>query len=294
MSFEAVQDRWGRRDLTGRVAVVTGASRGVGRGIAEVLGECGATVYVCARTTRQNPAVGDSRWTIETVAEEIDRRGGIGVSVRCDFGSEADVRNLFERVADEQGQLDVLVNNVIGWDAPRDWRSIGQDILERWRAPLWEREIENWDGNFHVGLRSHFLACRFGIPLMLKVNRGLIIFTGEQPNPEPIRDLAMDVRAHATARFVFALARQLLPHGIASLLLYPPFSRTESILENWSTGHPEFSGWRGEDFLAKTKSVYYTGRAVAALAADADVMRKSGLGLDVHEVAERYGFTDET
>ncbi len=287
----ASRERWNRPDLSGKVAVVKGASRGVGRGIAEVLGECGATVYVSARSTRESPTTGDVELTIEAVAEEIGRRGGVGIPVRCDHGSETDIEQLFRQVQAGSGQLDILVNNVIGWGQEPPAPDL-KDELKRMIAPMWRRHIANWDGNFHVGLRSHFIACRFGIPLMLERKQRVIVFIGERPDAEPNPDLSIDVRAHATARLAFSLARQLKPHGIASLLLYPGFPRTEGILENWDTKHPYFSRWTREDFFARTESVHYAGRAVAVLASDPDIMSKSGLVLGVHEVAHSYGFTD--
>lgn len=291
MNAEASREQWNPPDLGGKVAVVTGASRGVGRGVAEVLGECGATVYVSARSTRESPPTGNPEQTIEAVAEEIGRRGGVGIPVRCDHGSEADIERLFKQVEAGHGRLDVLVNNVIGWGEELSAPEV-KDDLKRMIAPIWQRPISNWDGNFHVGLRSHFLACRFGIPIMLERKQGLIVFTGERPNAEPNLDLSIDVRAHATARFAFSLARRLEKRGIASLLLYPGFPRTEVIVQNWETQHPYFSGWTREDFLARTESTHYAGRAVAVLTADPNVMSKSGLTLGVHEVARSHGFTD--
>lgn len=285
------RERWSAPDLSGKVAAVTGASRGVGRGIAEVLGECGATVYVSARSTRGSPTSGDEAQTVEAVAEEIERRGGTGIAVPCDHGSEIETERLFQRINAEQGRLDILVNNVVGWDSEPAAPDVA-DELNRWRAPLWERDIANWDGNFHVGLRSHFLACRFGIPLMLGREGGLVLFTSERPDAEPKADLSMDVRAHATARFAFVLGRQLVPHGIASVVLIPGFPRTEVIVANWESEHPYFAGWTREDFLSKTESTHFAGRAVAALAADPEMLTHTGQVLGAQEVARAHNFTD--
>lgn len=290
MSSEAGGERWDPPDLSGRVAVVTGASRGVGRGVAEVLGECGATVYVAARSTREAGG-GDPERTIEAVAAAVGRGGGAGVPVRCDFGVDAEVERLFAQVEAEQGRLDLLVNNVIGWGDEPAAAAVADD-LERMVAPMWERPVENWDGNFHVGLRSHFLACRFGIPVMLGAGRGLVVFTGERPNADPNPDLSIDVRAHATARFAFTLGRQLARYGLAAIAVYPGFPRIEAIVENWERGHPYFAGWTHEQFLARTESPHYAGRAIAMLAADADVMRRSGEVVGAHELARAYDFTD--
>lgn len=291
MTAEASREQWEPPDLSGKVAVVTGASRGIGRGVAEVLGECGATVFVSARSTRESPTTGNPEQTIEAVAEEIERRGGVGIPIQCNHGSEADIERLFKKVENDSGRLDILVNNVIGWEQEPPAPDL-KDDLKRMISPMWQRSVSNWDGNFHVGLRSHFLACRFGIPLMLEQKQGIIIFTGERPNTEPNPDLSIDVRAHATARFAFSLARRLNRRGITSLLLYPGFPRTEGILNNWATQHPYFSGWTRQEFLVKTESTHYTGRAVAMLAADPDIMSQTGLTLGAHEVARDYGFTD--
>lgn len=291
MTTETNQERWNSPDLSGKIAVVTGASRGVGRGVAEVLGECGATVYVSARSTRESPTTGDPDQTIEAVAEEIERRGGVGIPVKCDHGVEADIERLFKQVETGHGRLDILINNVIGWDMEPPAPDI-KDDLKRMDGPIWKRPVSSWDGNFHVGLRSHFLACHFGIPLMLKQEQGVIIFTGERPNDRPNPDLSIDVRAHATARFAFSLAQRLRKRGITSLLLYPGFPRTAGILNNWNTRHPYFYGWTEADFLAKTESIHYAGRAVAVLAADPDIKSKTGLTLGAHQVALDYGFTD--
>lgn len=290
-SAETPQERWNPPDLGGRVAVVTGASRGIGRGVAEVLGECGATVYIAARSTRESPTTGDPEQTVEAAAEEIERRGGTGVAVRCDFGVDADVERLFAQVEAEQGRLDLLVNNVVGWGQEFESQDVENDA-KQWVAPMWERSVANWDGNMHVGLRSHFLACRLGIPLMLGREQATVVFTGERPNVEPNPDLSIDVRAHATARFALTLAGQLERHRIASLVVYPGFPRTEGVLESWEAGNSYFDGWTHEDFMAKTESPHYGGRAIAMLAGDADVMSKSGQVVGAHELARSYDFTD--
>lgn len=291
MTSEARPDRWSPPDLSGRVTLVTGASRGVGRGVAEVLGECGATVYVSARSTREDPTSGDPEQTIEAAAEEITRRGGSGVPVRCNHGSDADIERLFAQIEAEQGRLDLLVNNVVGWGEEFAEEAGGNDFA-RWTAPMWERSVANWDGNMHVGLRSHFLACRLGIPLMLGREQAMVVFTGERPDDDPNPDLGIDTRAHATARFAFTLARQLEPHAIASLVVYPGFPRTEGVVENFESGHGYFQGWSREDFFSRTESPHYGGRAIATLAADPEAISKSGRVLGAHEIAREYGFTD--
>jgi NAD(P)-dependent dehydrogenase (short-subunit alcohol dehydrogenase family) len=264
------EDTWTAPELEGRVALVTGASKGVGRGIAEVLGECGATVYVTARSD-----------AIDAVAESIG-----GVAVRCDHGSDEQVQSLFEQIHSEQGRLDLLVSNAVGWG------DFGSDSNTAAMAELWEKPMKWWDTNFNVGVRSHLACCHFGLPLMLE-HGGLIVFTSEFPQPDPKhQDVVLDGRAHATARMAQVIGLQLKSERIACLVVVPGFPRTEGILEAWESHNDYFKGWTEEDFYAKTESVRYGGRGVASLAADPDVMKRSGDVLRALDLARTYGFTD--
>ena len=283
-------ERWTAPDLRGRIALVTGATRGVGRAVAGVLGECGATVYASGRGTRARGPTSDLGGTVEDTADEVTARGGEGVGVRCEHGSAEDTAALFARVAEERGGLDVLVNNVVGWYGEPSVEI--QDELDVWRAPMWERDFASWDGNMHVGVRSHALACHFGIPLMLGRPGAAVIFTNERPNEEPGPDLGIDMRAHATARLALALARQLRGERIPAIAVYPGFPRIEAIVRNWERGHPYFKGWSEADFLARTESPAYAGRAIAMLVADANAMERSGQTVGAHELARAYDFTD--
>jgi NAD(P)-dependent dehydrogenase (short-subunit alcohol dehydrogenase family) len=265
------KDTWRPRDLKGKVALVTGASRGIGRGIAEVLGECDATVYVSARSD-----------AIDDVAKSIG-----GIAVRCDHADDAQVEALFAQIRKEQGRLDVMVCNAISWGA-----DFGSDGNEAARAKLWKKPMKWWDTNFNVGVRSHLACCHFGLPLMLK-NGGLIAFTSEYPQPDPkYQDVVLDTRAHATARMAAVVAAQLKKKRVACVVVVPGFPRTEGILEAWEAGNPSFKGWTEEDFYANTESVHYAGRGVASLASDPDVMERTGEVLRALELAKAYGFSD--
>jgi NAD(P)-dependent dehydrogenase (short-subunit alcohol dehydrogenase family) len=265
------EDIWRPRDLNGKVALVTGASRGVGRGIAEVLGDCGATVYVTARSD-----------AIDDVAKSIG-----GIAVRCDHGDDSQVEKLFVQIREEQGHLDLMVCNAIGWG-----EDIGGEGNDAAMAKLWEKPMAWWDTNFHVGVRSHLACCHFGLPLMLEAG-GLVVFTSEFPQPDPkFQDVVLDGRAHATARMAEVVAAQLVKKRVACVVVVPGFPRTEGILEAWEKGSDYFKGWSEEDFFAKTESVQYGGRAVASLAADHDVMQRSGEVLRAIDLAKAYGFTD--
>jgi NAD(P)-dependent dehydrogenase (short-subunit alcohol dehydrogenase family) len=261
--------------LTGQVAVVTGASRGAGRAIAAVLGEAGATVYVTGRSARGGPTTDGLPGTIEDAAEAVSTRGGAGIAVRCDHTDEAQVEALFARILREQGQLDLLVNNA--------WGGYEQHDPYGFTKPFWEQPLRHWRGMFEAGLWTHLLASRFAVPLMLPGRRGLIVCTTAWDRDKYLGNLYYDVAKAAVNRLAWDMARELRPHGVAAVALAPGFMRTERVLAAHAA-HP-FD-------LSPTESPEYLGRAVAALAADAEVMRWTGRVLTVGELARAYGFTD--
>jgi NAD(P)-dependent dehydrogenase (short-subunit alcohol dehydrogenase family) len=280
-------DVWTPPDLSGRIAVVTGATRGVGRGIAEVLGSCGATVYVVGRSTRakKSHALGS---TIEDVAETVTTNGGRGIPARCDVCKETQVARLFARIERKHGRIDVLVSNAVGWELSGDAGATDDPTA----LPIHRKPVAWWDGNFGVGVRSNFMACRYGIGMM-RDHGGLVVFTSEYPDESVERkDVVLDLRAHATARMAKVLARQVRSRKIAIVVLVPGFPRTEIIQSAWDNRSPYFEGWTEADFSAKTETVHYSGRAVAALATAPDVMQRSGSVMRVFECARAYGFTD--
>jgi NAD(P)-dependent dehydrogenase (short-subunit alcohol dehydrogenase family) len=268
--------------LQGQVAVVTGASRGAGRGIALVLGEAGATVYVTGRSTRGGPTTEGLLGTIEDTAEAVTARGGRGVAVRCDHTADADVRALFERVRCEQGRLDVLVNNAWGgYEHYEEWQKAGPHF---WEQPF----AGHWDRMFTAGLRAHFVASCLAAPLLLPQRRGLIVSTIAWDHDKYLGSF-YDVAKHAIVRMIFGLATELRPHNIAAVALAPGFMRTERILAAFRTSEEH---WREVPGLRETETPAYVGRAVVALAADPDVLRKSGQAFRAGELAQEYGFTD--
>jgi NAD(P)-dependent dehydrogenase (short-subunit alcohol dehydrogenase family) len=261
--------------LTGKVTVVTGASRGAGLGIALVLGEEGATVYVTGRSSRNGEPTEGLTGTVEEAAEAVTARGGVGIPVRCDHVIDAEVEALFERVRQEQGRLDILVNNV--------WGGYEHHEPARFAAPFWEQPARHWDGMFTAGVRAHLTATRLALPLMLPSRRGLIVNTTAWDRDRYLGNLYYDVAKAAVSRMAFGLACELRSHGIAVVALAPGFIRTERVLEAHRR-HP-FD-------LGHTESPEYLGRAVAALAADPEVLRKSGTVQTVGGLAAEYGFTD--
>jgi NAD(P)-dependent dehydrogenase (short-subunit alcohol dehydrogenase family) len=270
------------RKLQGQVAVVTGASRGVGRGIALALGEAGATVYVTGRSIRNGPRTEDLPGTIEDTAADVTARGGTGIAVRCDHTADADVQALFERVRREHGRLDVLVNNAWGgYEHYLEWRRSGPHFWEQPYAGLWDRM-------FTAGLRAHFVASCLGAPLMLPQQRGLLVSTVAWDHDKYLGSF-YDVAKHAVVRMIFGMASELRRHHIAAVAVAPGFTRTERVLAAFSTDEAH---WRDFPGLQGTETPEYVGRAVVALAADPQVMQKSGRAFRAGELAQEYGFTD--
>jgi NAD(P)-dependent dehydrogenase (short-subunit alcohol dehydrogenase family) len=260
--------------LRDRVAVVTGASRGAGRGIAQVLGSEGATVYVTGRTVRNQPTVPEHPHSIEETAEEVTALGGKGIAVQCNHTVDADVRALFDKVAAGHGQLDILVCNAWGGYMPypehNDW----------FRQPFWEQSMDRWDGMFTAGLRSHLVTCRYGIPVMLPQRRGLIVLTTFTMGRKYLDNVFYDVAKNGICRAAECLAHELDEHEITVVAVAPGWMRVERM-----TGLPDRQ-------LAQTESTEYIGRAVLALASDPGVHRRTGQTLAVGDLAREYGFTD--
>lgn len=260
--------------LQGRIAVVTGASRGIGRGIAIVLGEAGSTVYVTGRSQRSSRTE-DLPGSIDETAEAVTMRGGVGIAVRCDHTVDNDVQALFQRVREEQGRLDLLVNNV--------WGGYEQYEFEGFQAPFWEQPLRHWHGMFEAGLRAHLVASRYAAPLMVAERRGLIINTVAWDRDKYLGNLFYDVAKAAIIRMSYGMSIELRQHGVAALALAPGFVRTERVMAAHAL----------QPFpLDRTESPAYAGRAVAHLAADPQVMQKTGKVLTAGDLAREYGFAD--
>lgn len=254
---------WTAPDLSGRVAVVTGATRGVGRGIAVVLGEAGVTVYVTGRST------------VDEAAAAVTARGGRGLAARTDHTDDAQVEALFARVRDEQGRLDLLVANA--------WGGYENYDRETFTAPFWEQPIARLDTMFRAGLRAQFTAARAAAPLML--NRGgLIACTGFTSQTHYLGALPYDVIKAGVGRLVAGAAYELRPHGVAAVGVWPGFTRTERVAEAFAKG--------GQRPPPETHSPELPGRAIAGLLADPELMSLSGRGIQAAELAARYGFPD--
>lgn len=278
---------WSLPRLDGKVAVVTGASRGAGRGIALVLGEAGATVYVTGRSTRGESTVDGLPGTIDDTADAVTERGGRGIPVRCDHAVDGEVEALFGRVRREQNRLDLLVNNA--WGGYEHYFGKAFEEGAPFDAPFWKQSLRRWDGMFTAGVRAHLVASYFAVPLMLKRRAGLIVSTSAGDRDRYLGNLFYDVAKTAVARMAFGMGRELRLSGIAAVTLLPGFMRTERVLAAFQTDEAH---WREVRDLARSESTVYVGRAVAALAGDAKVIDRSGRVLAVGDLAREYGFTD--
>jgi NAD(P)-dependent dehydrogenase (short-subunit alcohol dehydrogenase family) len=267
--------------------LVTGASRGAGRAVAAVLGEHGATVYVSGRSVRGQSTTDNLPGTIEESAEEVTRRGGQGIALRCDHTNEREVESLLLKVRDQQGRLDILVNNAWG----------GYEGGRLMPSYFWEAPLRLWDAMFERGLKAHLLTTYFAIPLMIKSASatrtrsshlpGLIVSTVAWDHDKYIGNF-YDVAKHSIVRLLWGLSMELRQHHIATVAVAPGFMRTERVMSHASEG----ADWKKIPWLKRSESPEYLGRAVAALSCDPGVMRKSGKAFHVGELAREYGFTD--
>jgi NAD(P)-dependent dehydrogenase (short-subunit alcohol dehydrogenase family) len=265
------------------VALVTGASRGAGRGIALELGAGGATVYVTGRSVEGGPTTDGVPGTIDQTARDVSARGGLGIAVRCDHTVDAEVEALFGRVRRDHGRLDLLVNNVWGGYEDPACRPLAL-------KPFWEQSLGQWESMFSAGVRAHLTASRLAVPLMLTQGRGLIVSTTANVGALPyMPNLFYDLSKHAVARMAWEMAQELRPHGIAAVALAPGFMRTERVVEAFRrAGMPDRLDGPG----GPSETPAYLGRAVVALAADPRAIEKTGSLLEVGALAREYGFTD--
>jgi len=269
--------------LHGSVALVTGASRGAGRGIAVELGSAGATVYVTGRSAAGGPTTDGVPGTIDETAAEVMSRGGRGIAVRCDHTVDADVESLFARIRGDHGKLDLLVNNVWGGYEHSECKPLPM-------APFWEQSLHQWDGMFTAGVRAHLAASRLAVPLMLPQGRGLIVSTTANLAALPyLPNIFYDLSKHTISRLVWAMAHELRDRGIAVLAVAPGFMRTERVTEAFRRAGA-IAALDGPGGPKETP--VYLGRAIAALAADPRALERSGHLLEAGTLAQEYGFTD--
>ncbi|MFE7900285.1 SDR family oxidoreductase [Streptomyces sp. NPDC057424] len=272
--------------LQGKVALVAGATRGAGRGIAVELGAAGATVYVTGRSTRAGRSEYDRPETIEDTADLVTEAGGRGVAVPTDHLDPAQVRALVDRVADEQGRLDVLVNDIWG----------GEKLFE-WDTPLWEHDLDNGLHLLRLAVETHAVTSHHALPLLLRNPGGLVVEvtdgTADYNGANYRNSFFYDLAKTSVLRMAFALGHELGPRGATAVALTPGWMRSEIMLDAFEVRE---ENWRDAlervPHFAISETPRYVGRAVAALAADAEVARWNGQSLSSGGLAQVYGFTD--
>jgi NAD(P)-dependent dehydrogenase (short-subunit alcohol dehydrogenase family) len=272
--------------LGGKVALVAGATRGAGRGIALELGAAGATVYCTGRTTRTHPSELKRRETIEGTADLVRHAGGEGIAVQVDHLDPSQVEALVARIERDHGRLDILVNDV--------W---GADFLIEWNVPVWKHTLDKGMRMLRLAIDTHIVTSHFALPLLIRNPGGLVVEmtdgTAAYNDANYRLSLFYDLAKTSVIRMAWALAKEIAPHGCTAVALTPGWLRSEQMLDNYGVTE---SNWR--DAIAKqphfciTETPRYVGRAVAYLAADPDVARWSGQSLSSGDLARVYGFTD--
>ena len=247
------------QSLKGKIALVTGAGRGVGKGIALELIEAGATVYITGRSV-----------------ESMQYIDGHGIAIVCDHRDDQQVQAAFRRISDEQGRLDLLVNNVWG-----GYENMVENGVFTWSLPFWQQPLWRWDSMFEAGVRAHYAASQLAAQMMVNEQSGLIVNISFWAAQKHLGNVAYGVSKAATDKMTADMSHELRAHNVAVVSLYPGLVRTEKVMEA--------AAWLD---LSNSESPQFIGRAVAALAADPAVMEKTGKVLIAAGLGEEYGFID--
>ena len=271
--------------LSGKVALVAGATRGAGRGIAAQLGACGATVYCTGRTTRSQRSEMNRSETIEETAALVEVAGGRGIAVQVDHLDAQQVRALVGRIEREQGRLDILVNDIFG--ATR---------IE-WNKSVWESDLEYGLHMLRLAVDTHAITSHFAIPLLLKTSGGLVVEvndgTADYNGTTYRNSFFYDLAKASVQRMGFSLGHELRPHGATAVSLTPGWLRSEAMLDAFGVTE---ANWRDatkfQPHFAISETPAFVGRAVAALAQDPNVSRWNGQSVSSGQLAKIYGFTD--
>lgn len=271
--------------LKDKVAIVAGGTRGAGRGIATELGAAGATVYVTGRSTRTHRSDYDRPETIEETAELVTQAGGKGIAVQVDHLDPEQVRSLIVRVEQEQGRLDILVND------------IGAEHFAEFDKPIWEVDLDRGLRLLRSTIETHLITSHFALPLLIQKPGGFVVEltdgTADYNNQHYRQALIYDVAKNAIIRMAWALAQELQPHGCTAVCLTPGWLRSEMMLDSFGVSE---ANWQDatvkEPHFIVSETPHFVGRAVAHLAVDPEVARWNGQSLSSGQLAKVYGFTD--
>ena len=271
--------------LKNKIAIVAGGTRGAGRGIAVELGAAGATVYVTGRTTHSQRSEYNRPETIEETAELVNQAGGQGIAVQVDHLDPKQVQALVARVEQEQGRLDVLVND------------IGGEFLAEFNKPVWELSLERGLRMLKVAIETHIITSHFALPLLIQNPGGLVVEitdgTAEYNNKNYRLSLFYDLAKTSVIRMAWALAQELQPHHCTAVALTPGWLRSELMLDHFGVSEANWQDAAAkEPHFVISETPHYIGRAIAYLAGDPDVVRWNGQSLSSGQLAKVYGFTD--
>ncbi len=270
-----------KRTLENQIALVAGATRGAGRGIAIELGAAGATVYCTGRSARGRTTGRPE--TIEETAERVTAAGGRGIAIRVDHTQPDQVEALFQRIAAEQnGQLDIVVNDI--------W---GGDELARWGVPFWEHSLADGLTMLERAVNTHIITSHYAAPLLVKRKQGVIFEITDGNTYDYRGTFFYDLVKVTVMRMAWTMAKDLEPHRVAAIAVTPGFLRSEAMLDHFSVTEQNWrEGAKQDRFFAFSETPHYIGRAIVALASDPHLITKSGKTLATWDLSEEYGFSD--
>ncbi|MFW9919460.1 MAG: SDR family NAD(P)-dependent oxidoreductase [Candidatus Thorarchaeota archaeon] len=276
--------------LRNKIALVTGASRGAGRGIAIELALAGCKVYITGRSRSGKSITQYPDLTLDETKNLVEATGGECEILECDHSNEDEIASIFSKIAQNEKRLDILVNNV--WAGYTD-NNFQLDIeTHNFTAKFWEQPLWRWDHMFQISLRSHFICSQEAAKLMIPNKSGLIVTTGFWDDNKYLHQVPYDLVKHAKARMAYDMAIDLLEYGITSVYVSMGWIRTEHLMRTSQGGQLNDENYVNMEGYEKTESTRYVGRAIVALATDADVFEKTGKTLTTGELAREYAFTD--
>lgn len=272
--------------LQNKVALVTGASRGAGRGIAIELALHGAKVYITARSITNDSRTDYPNSGLDITLEMIQEKGGKAIAIACDHRKEEDINNLANKVLQEEKSVDILVNNA--WAGYMN-ESGTTHSTETFRDPFWKQPLWRWDNMMNISPRAHFIISKLLVPRMMEQKNGMIVTTTVWDNNKYISNLPYDLVKQMKCRMMYDMSIELKNYNISCFALSLGWIRTERLLQKYNTTDYLY---REVEEIKKTESTRYGGRAIVALASDLNIMEKTGKTLRTGNLAKEYNFTD--